>query len=1115
MFDPQTTRLIREAPSLRDLDVQQLPQLLTKAYSWLAALRLQVGETSGNLSQLRRELDELRRLANTYEVLVSALPDRDNRASAAFVAASAHQLLYRSSEVLGYPSRTLGMLDQSAVSSDIAAMLLFIISGYPSDAHEIARSLRPRATSPAATQLIFALRDLVSGSLDRVLTRGLDTENLTFSFFADEDATETLWNEILRGVQMLARALSGQGEQVDAAVAVFRSVMLASVRQLDEITINETRLDGRQGIYSTFAGPYHLASLLHLATDRLSREAVVSIPTPPTVPADRWLTYLQQLAKQRPYLWENHLDAVSRGYLHRGVSSVVTFPTGAGKSTLAELKIAATAMASRGIIFLVPTRALVWQVFRNLQAAFPDALVTRVLVDEGGYDEVEEFGRPAIMVMTPEKCLSALAASQMSLDELGLVILDECHLLHPKTQNGDRRSIDAKLCLLTILDLAPQCDLLLMSAMVKNGDELAEWVADITNRPCLSLALDWKPTRQARGCVVFDHYRIQDLREDVRLAFNAATTKTPPAWLQRRSTARAYGLFGLTHSWSPELSTLNYTLVPLLEDPVQLGVVRPSVQRYRPNPQWKLTSNKNHIVSVLAARMAAMGTKVIVFVQNRAHCISVANEIASLTRDELERRSERRSWAMTDSERILFESAADDLGGAEYVLGPVGGIAAPHNSWLLASERRLNEEAFRRKAGLSVLVATPTLAQGMNLPAEAVLITGDMRFDQASMQQAQLSAHELLNAAGRAGRAGHAAAGLVLIVPDQLVSTDEDLEDVDGPWRDLTREIFSKRDQCLTVIDPIGMMLDRVQVAAPVNDRLLRYFLTRLPLDERTENAEDVATRILSRSLAAFQAKRRNESQEFSQRVSRALAVRRSLYQLPERVLALDRIASSCGIPNSRIRQLENSLRTSRIIMEASTESTVQWLFAWLAQDPTSVFDLIDEDALKSALTSTEWSRVERNRQLIGSMLPAVERRLLLWLKGSTLQAIEADLAGTQRPTSYCQRARVFADRFALTMSYLGGALAQVTKEMLQEESENEGIPTAIGVLSPCIREGFDCPEKLALHYLSDQYTSRVHTHRLLKELEDYLPPSAMAEPFSTTRSRVRTALDLRLSQGL
>jgi len=38
----------------------------------------------------------------------------------------------------------------------------------------------------------------------------------------------------------------------------------------------------------------------------------------------------------------------------------------------------------------------------------------------------------------------------------------------------------------------------------------------------------------------------------------------------------------------------------------------------------------------------------------------------------------------------------------------------------------------------------------------------------------QLEAHELLNAAGSARRAGEAAEGLVLLVPGQVIAYDED-----------------------------------------------------------------------------------------------------------------------------------------------------------------------------------------------------------------------------------------------------------------------------------------------------------------------------------------------------
>jgi replicative superfamily II helicase len=59
-----------------------------------------------------------------------------------------------------------------------------------------------------------------------------------------------------------------------------------------------------------------------------------------------------------------------------------------------------------------------------------------------------------------------------------------------------------------------------------------------------------------------------------------------------------------------------------------------------------------------------------------------------------------------------------------------------------------------------LLVATSTLAQGMNLPSEVVIIAGDSRFNQDANRMERLEAHELLNAAGRAGRAGEVSQGI-------------------------------------------------------------------------------------------------------------------------------------------------------------------------------------------------------------------------------------------------------------------------------------------------------------------------------------------------------------------
>jgi hypothetical protein len=34
------------------------------------------------------------------------------------------------------------------------------------------------------------------------------------------------------------------------------------------------------------------------------------------------------MARQRPFLWRNHREAIDKGYLKKGTSSAISFPTG-------------------------------------------------------------------------------------------------------------------------------------------------------------------------------------------------------------------------------------------------------------------------------------------------------------------------------------------------------------------------------------------------------------------------------------------------------------------------------------------------------------------------------------------------------------------------------------------------------------------------------------------------------------------------------------------------------------------------------------------------------------------------------------------------------------------
>ena len=86
-----------------------------------------------------------------------------------------------------------------------------------------------------------------------------------------------------------------------------------------------------------------------------------------------------------------------------GVSAAVSFPTGGGKSTLAELKIAAALLSDKKVVVLAPTLALVDQTAFTLGNAFKDYEVLGDLDEEISFSDIVEL--PEIIVTTPERCL--------------------------------------------------------------------------------------------------------------------------------------------------------------------------------------------------------------------------------------------------------------------------------------------------------------------------------------------------------------------------------------------------------------------------------------------------------------------------------------------------------------------------------------------------------------------------------------------------------------------------------------------------------------------------------------------------------------------------------------
>lgn len=95
---------------------------------------------------------------------------------------------------------------------------------------------------------------------------------------------------------------------------------------------------------------------------------------------------------------------------------------------------------------------------------------------------------------------------------------------------------------------------------------------------------------------------------------------------------------------------------------------------------------------------------------------------------------------------------------------------AYHNAGLSLEERRLVEDFFREGV-LKIVVTTATLAAGVNLPADKVVIADFRRWNQDLRTRVPIDVAEYKNCAGRAGRYGKRKSGTCLIVAEQAGQT--------------------------------------------------------------------------------------------------------------------------------------------------------------------------------------------------------------------------------------------------------------------------------------------------------------------------------------------------------
>lgn len=138
----------------------------------------------------------------------------------------------------------------------------------------------------------------------------------------------------------------------------------------------------------------------------------------------------------------------------------------------------------------------------------------------------------------------------------------------------------------------------------------------------------------------------------------------------------------------------------------------------------------------------------------------------------------------TDAERKEIENIVDSYKAKGYIGSDLNEQALKkgyviHNAGIIPAQKELIEELFQKKL-VKVVLATETLAAGINMPAKTVVIsspykpTDDVKdTDDEEMSVRTLTANEFKQMSGRAGRRGIDEIGYVYTMPTNMVVEQE------------------------------------------------------------------------------------------------------------------------------------------------------------------------------------------------------------------------------------------------------------------------------------------------------------------------------------------------------
>lgn len=421
------------------------------------------------------------------------------------------------------------------------------------------------------------------------------------------------------------------------------------------------------------------------------------------------------LPPQRRTLAEKGLLGSSR----RAV--VVSLPTSSGKTLIAQFRILQALNQFDNeegwVAYLAPTRTLVNQVTRQLRREFAplNIIVEQVSpamevdsIEMSLLQEDEKELKFRVLVTTPEKLdLMLRQGWEAKIGRpLTLVVVDEAHNIQ-----SVQRGLKLELLLATINKECEKAQFLLLTPFIKNAREIARWLGG-QNSDDISLALDWQPNDRVIGIVQAKQGDPLNRRShDYTLNFESVYTTRKTIAVEER-----------------------------ISFPKSAEIVR----------TFSKVNNQGAIAAVTAQYLQQRGP--VIIMHTRPDWVwGLADKLKVET---------NRIHELSNEVRLVQDYLRLELGDGFPLIELLGYGVGVHHAGLPDDVRSLVEWLFENDK-LKFLVATTTIAQGVNFPVSGVVM--------ASHQYPygdDMPPEDFWNIAGRAGRVNHGQLGVIVLAAD-------------------------------------------------------------------------------------------------------------------------------------------------------------------------------------------------------------------------------------------------------------------------------------------------------------------------------------------------------------